>query len=102
MKLTNRVAWQVFGTSICVVDRRERQNADQKCMLVVDESQYQTVVEVAKDGALQTVRGGNRVTVAVAGECQIEGVRYTRVVVREAVMTETTTANEAEKAKVLS
>jgi hypothetical protein len=76
MKIRNKVAWEIYGTFICAVDRRETPE--------IDTFPFDVVVEVDADGTLQTLRGANRVTVTVAGECEIEGVRRTRIVVREA------------------
>ena len=76
MRIENKVAWEIYGTCVCAVDRRETPE--------IDTFPFDTVVEVDADGTLQTLRGADRVTVTVAGECDIDGVRYTRVVVREA------------------
>jgi hypothetical protein len=75
MQIKNKVAWEIYGTFICAVDRRETTE--------IDTFPFDTVVEVDADGTLQTLRGANRVTVTVAGERDIGGVQYTRVVVRE-------------------
>ncbi len=75
MQIKNKVAWEIHGTFVCAVDRRETPE--------IDTFPFDVVVEVDTDGTLQTLRGANRVTVTVAGDCDIDGVRYTRVVVRE-------------------
>jgi len=78
MKIKNKVAWEIYGTFICAVDRRETHE--------IDTFPFSTVVEVDADGTLQTPCGANRVSVSVVGDCEIEGNQYTRIVVREAAV----------------